>query len=77
MRPVAVLGVLLIALGVIALAYEGITYTTKRTVVDVGPVEVQAEEQRRIPLPPILGAVAIAGGIVLLLAGGKRSAAVL
>jgi len=74
MRPVAILGVLLITLGVIALVYEGITYTTKRTVIDVGPVEVQAEEQRRIPLPPILGAVAIAGGVVLVLAGTKRSA---
>jgi hypothetical protein len=73
MRPLAILGVLLITLGVIALVYEGITYTTKRTVIDVGPVEVQAEEQRRIPLPPILGAVAVAGGIVLLLAGTKRS----
>jgi hypothetical protein len=73
MRPIAILGVLLITLGVIALVYEGITYTTKRTVIDVGPVEVQAEEQRRIPLPPILGAVAIAGGVVLVLAGTKRS----
>lgn len=74
MRTAVLLGVILIAIGVIALAYEGITYTTKRTVVDVGPVEVQAEEQRRIPLPPILGAVAIAGGVVLVLAGTKRSA---
>ena len=74
MRPVTILGVLLITLGVIALVYEGITYTTKRTVIDVGPVEVQAEEQRRIPLPPILGAVAIAGGVVLVVAGAKRSA---
>ncbi|MGH2452681.1 MAG: DUF3185 domain-containing protein [bacterium] len=74
MRPVVLVGVILIALGVIALAYEGITYTTKRTVVDVGPVEVQAEEQRRIPLPPLLGAVAIGGGLVLVLAGSKRGA---
>lgn len=74
MRPLVLVGVILIALGVIALAYEGITYTTKRTVVDVGPVEVQAEEQRRIPLPPLLGAVAIGGGLVLVLAGSKRSA---
>lgn len=74
MRPVVLVGVILIALGVIALAYEGITYTAKRTVVDVGPVEVQAEEQRRIPLPPLLGAVAIGGGLVLVLAGSKRAA---
>lgn len=74
MRPLVLVGVVLIALGVIALAYEGITYTTKRTVVDVGPLEVQAEEQKRIPLPPILGALSIAGGLVLVLAGMRRSA---
>lgn len=74
MRPLVLIGVILIVLGVIALAYEGITYTTKRTVIDVGPLEVQAEEQERIPLPPILGAVSIAGGLVLVLAGSRRSA---
>lgn len=74
MRPLVLIGVILIVLGVIALAYEGITYTTKRTVIDVGPLEVQAEEQERIPLPPILGAGSIAGGLVLVLAGTRRSA---
>lgn len=74
MRPLVLVGVVLIALGVIALAYEGITYTTKRTVVDVGPLEVQAEEQKRIPLPPILGAVSIGGGLLLVLTGMRRSA---
>lgn len=74
MRPATLVGIILIALGVIALAYEGITYTTRRTVVNVGPIKVQAEEQRRIPLPPVLGGVAIAGGLILILAGRKRSA---
>jgi hypothetical protein len=67
MKPTALVAVVLIAVGVIALAYEGITYTRSRTVLDVGPVEARVEEKRTIPLPPILGALAIAGGVALLL----------
>jgi drug/metabolite transporter (DMT)-like permease len=66
------LGVVLIVLGVVAFAYQGFTYTTRETVVDIGPVEVTADRTRRLPLPPIVGAVAVIGGIVLLVAGKKR-----
>lgn len=62
-----VLGVVLIAVGLIALVVQGITYTRERTVLDIGPVEAKVEEERRIPLPPIVGILAIAGGIVILL----------
>jgi hypothetical protein len=68
MKLTALVAIVLIAVGVVALAYEGITYTRNRTVLDVGPIEAQVEEKRTIPLPPILGALAIAGGVALLLA---------
>lgn len=64
-----VVAVLLIVLGVIALAWGGITYTREEKVLDVGPIEATAEKRERIPLPPILGFVAVGAGVVLLLAG--------
>jgi hypothetical protein len=67
-------GIALIALGVIALAYQGITYTTREKVVDLGPLTVTAQKERTIPLPPILGAVALAGGIVLVVVATRTSA---
>jgi hypothetical protein len=64
---------LLIVLGVIALAYQGISYTTQKKVLDIGPIQATKEEHKTIPLPPIIGAVALIGGVVLLFAGGKNS----
>ena len=72
MKPVAIVGVILIVLGVIALAYQGITYTSKEKVVDLGPLKVEAKREKTIPLPPILGGLALAGGIVLLIVGSRR-----
>ena len=66
------LGVVLIVLGVVAFAYQGVTYTTRETAIDIGPIEVTTDRTRRIPLPPVVGAVAVIGGIVLLVAGKKR-----
>ena len=66
------LGVVLIVLGVVAFAYQGVTYTTRETAIDIGPIEVTTDRTRRLPLPPIVGAVAVVGGIVLLVAGKKR-----
>ncbi|RPH60649.1 MAG: DUF3185 domain-containing protein [Acidobacteria bacterium] len=68
-----VIAVLLIVLGLVALAYGGITMTTRDKIVDLGPVEVTQEEQHRLPLPPIVGGVAVAAGIILLVAGAKKS----
>ncbi len=73
MKPLMLIGILLIALGVVALAYEGITYTRSKTVVDLGPIQARVEERRTIPLPPILGAVALAGGIALIVVGARMS----
>jgi hypothetical protein len=65
-------GIILIVLGVVALAYGGITYTTREKVLDVGPIEATAERRETIPLPPVLGALALVGGIALLIAGSRR-----
>ena len=72
MKPAAVVGLILIILGVISLAYQGITYTTHKKVLDIGPIQATKEEHKTIPLPPILGGIALVGGIVLMIAGVKR-----
>ena len=73
MKPTIILAIILIALGIGALAYQGITYTTREKVVDLGPIQVTAEKTKTIPLTPIVGAIAIVGGIVLLVMGMKKS----
>ena len=72
MKPITIIGVILIVLGVVALAYQGITYTTNEKVVDLGPLKVEAKREKTIPLPPVLGALALVGGIVLVIAGSRR-----
>ena len=69
-----IVAVLLIVLGVVALAWGGISYTREREILDVGPFEAKAETRETIPLPPILGIVAIGAGVVLLLAGRRTRA---
>jgi uncharacterized membrane protein YidH (DUF202 family) len=69
-----VLGIILIVLGIIALAYGGFTYTHREKVLDIGPVQATAEKRETVPLPPIVGAVALAAGVVLVLVGSKRTA---
>lgn len=73
MKPVSIAGIILIVLGVFALAYQGITYTKHERVVDVGPIHATKDTQKTIPLPPILGGIAVIGGIALLAAGSKSS----
>jgi len=68
-----ILGILLIILGIVAFAYQGITYTSREKVVDLGPVEVTSEKTTTFPLPPVVGGIALVGGIVLLLVGGKKT----
>ena len=74
MRSSAIVGLVLIVLGLAALAYQGINYTTRETVIDVGPIHATAERHRTLPLPPVLGAVVVAGGVVLLIAGVRKHA---
>ena len=73
MKPVALIGVVLIIVGVLALAYQGITYTTREKVIDLGPLKASVDKQKTIPLPPILGALALAGGVVLVIVGARKS----
>lgn len=72
MKPKIIIAVILIVVGIAALAYQGITYMTREKVVDIGPIEVTAEKTNTIPLPPIVGALALAGGIVLLVVVRKE-----
>ena len=72
MRLKTVVACILIALGIIALAYQGITYTSTGRAFDLGPMHVTTEETHHVPLPPILGAIALVGGIVLLVVDRRR-----
>ena len=65
------LGVILVVFGLIGLAWGGFTYTTREKVVDIGPIHATREKTHDVPLPPIFGAVALIGGVVLLVAGRK------
>ena len=67
-----IVGFVLIAIGVISLAVGGITYTKREKVLDIGPIQATADRQKTIPLPPLLGGLALAGGIVLVIAGAKK-----
>lgn len=67
-------GLILIVLGVLALVFQGITYTKRRESVSLGPASITAEQKETIPLPPILGGVALVAGIALLVAGSRRKA---
>lgn len=76
MKPAAIIGIILIVIGVVALAYQGFTYTTHedKKILDLGPLQATAhvERQKTVPLPPILGVAALAGGIVLVIVGTKK-----
>ena len=73
MKTYTLLGIILIVVGIVAFAYQGITYTTREKVIDLGPMHMTAERTRTLPLPPIVGAIALVGGIVLLVAGSKKA----
>jgi hypothetical protein len=72
MKPVALVGLVLMVLGLAALAYQGITYTTRETVIDIGPLHATADRQKTLPLPPILGIAWVAGGVALLIVGMRK-----
>lgn len=65
-------GIILIVLGVLGLAWGGFTYTTREKIVDIGPIHASREKEHHVPLPPIAGALALVGGVVLLVAGKKE-----
>ena len=63
----------MIVLGVVALAYQGVSYTTREKIIDLGPIEASRETKKTIPMPPILGGLALAGGIALVVVGSKSN----
>lgn len=72
MKPLSIAGIALIVLGLAALAYQGFTYTTREKVIDIGPIQATAERQKTVPLPPIVGIVAVVAGVGLLVAGSRK-----
>ena len=72
MKPIVLIGIALIILGVLALVYQGITYTSHEKLIDIGPIHATHETKKTIPLSPFLGGVALAGGIVLVIIGAKN-----
>ena len=72
MKPTTIIAIILIALGIVAFAYQGISYTSREKVVDVGPIHMTAETTKTLPLPPILGGIALVGGIVILVMGNRK-----
>jgi hypothetical protein len=74
MKPASILGIVLIVLGLVALAYQGFTYTTREKVLDIGPIHATAEREKTVPLPPLLGIVAVAAGVALVIVGVRKGA---
>ncbi len=72
MKPITWLGILLVIFGALALAYQGFNYTRQEKVLDVGPIHATAERHERVSIPPLLGGLALVGGVVLLVVGAKR-----
>jgi drug/metabolite transporter (DMT)-like permease len=73
MRPAAIVGILLIIVGIAGLAFGGFSFTRKEKVLDLGPIEASADKKESLPVPPILGAIAIVGGAVLLAMSARRA----
>jgi uncharacterized membrane protein len=73
MKPVGIVGIILIAIGIIALAWGGITYTKREKVIDAGPLQVSADREKTIPFSPVLGGICLVGGIVLVIVGNRQT----
>ena len=72
-NPITLVGIALIVLGIVAFAYKGITYTSREKIIDIGPIQATADTQKTIPLSPLLGGLALVGGIVLVVVGAKKT----
>jgi uncharacterized membrane protein len=72
-NPITLVGIALIVLGIVVFAYQGITYTSREKIIDTGPIQATADTQKTIPLSPLLGGLVLAGGIVLVVVGAKKS----
>jgi uncharacterized membrane protein len=74
MKAITMLGILLAVLGIFALVYQGFSYTRQEKVIDVGPIHATKDDTQHIPLPPIVGGLALLGGVALLVMGAKQKA---
>jgi hypothetical protein len=74
MKPISMAGILLVVLGALALVYQGFTYTHREKILDVGPIHATVDQQKEIPLSPILGGLALAAGVALVAIGARRKA---
>ena len=72
MKTTTILGIALIMLGIVAFTYQGITYTTRENVIDLGPLQATVDKKETIPLTPLVGGLALVGGIILLIGGSRR-----
>ena len=72
MKPLMIVGLILIAIGVIALAYGGFSFTTSEKVAEVGPLKLEKDKTRSVPMPPVMGGLALIGGIVLVVVGARK-----
>lgn len=73
MKPASIIGIILIIVGVVALALGGISYTKREKVINAGPLQVSADREKTIPLPPVLGGICLVGGIVLVIVGSRQT----
>jgi hypothetical protein len=74
MKPLSLAGIVLIALGLISLVYQGFTYTTRETILDIGPIHATADREKTVALPPGIGVVAVIAGAALLFSASRKSA---
>jgi hypothetical protein len=73
MKTATLAGIVLIILGIVSFAYQGITLTTHKKVVDVGPIHATKDQKHTLPLPPVLGGLLLVGGVVLLVSGQRAA----
>ena len=73
MKPAGIIGSILIVVGIFALAYGGFSYTKREKIIDAGPLQVSADREKTVPLPPILGGLCLAGGIMLVIVGSRKA----
>ena len=72
-NPITLVGIALVLVGIVAFVYQGITYTSREKIIDIGPIHATADTQKTIPLSPLVGGAALVGGVVLVLVGAKKA----